>query len=314
MAETSLRAPAKINFGLRIVGRRADGYHLLESVFAPIDLHDDVQLVIEPSDRTRVDIEVALTASLPQGGGHAIPTGPGNLAYRAAETFLRAAGLTCRVRLGLVKRIPAGGGLGGGSSDAGAVLRGLSHLFPGALPPQALADLALSLGADVPFFLDPGPALVQGVGEQIEALAEFPPLSLLLAHPGEALPTPEVFRAWDALAPALTPSPAGSTLRALSALLAGDLADARVLAGALGELLENDLERAAVRLCPPVGRLQERLSKAGALATGMSGSGATVFGVFPDAAAAARGLEQFAPGAQEWCQLAQTVARAGVAG
>ena len=309
----ALPAPAKVNLGLRVQGRRADGYHLLESVFVPLDLQDELSVAIEPAASASVSLAVEIAADAPAGLAAEVPTGATNLAYRAAEAFLEAAGLTARVAIELVKRTPAGGGLGGGSSDAGAVLRALSELAPGALAGQMLFDLALGLGADVPFFLDPRPALVGGIGDLIEPLERLPPLCLVLANPGTALSTAEVFAASDALGAALTPSPPGSTLRALSALVASDPADVAARAAALGALLENDLEAAAARLCPPVRRLQEQLRQAGAMATGMSGSGATVFGVFADSQSAAACLETAAPGVRGWWRPARTAAASTLA-
>lgn len=281
-----LSAPAKVNFGLCIVGRREDGYHLLESLFVPIDLADQIELEIADD----ADLHFHL-----RNGAPGVPADAANLAARAALAFCRAAGIGAGLRLTLEKRIPAAAGLGGGSSDAGAVLRGLSQLFPGAVSGGQLRELALSLGADVPFFLDPKPALVTGVGERIEAVSGLPVFSLLLAHPGTPLATPDVYRAYDASSPSLTPFRAGSTMRGVSALARGE-------DRALPELLKNDLEPAAVRLCPRIGELRRRIESSGALAVGMSGSGPTVFGIFRDTIAAGRARDRssFAPPVRTW--------------
>lgn len=302
----SLPAPAKVNLGLRVLGRRDDGYHLLESVFVPLDLHDEVTVRIEPAAAPGVSLRVESASDASASALDTVPDDARNLAHRAADAFLAAASLSARVEVVLAKRIPAAAGLGGGSSDAAAVLRALTELAPGRVGDGQLREMALALGADVPFFLDPRPAWVTGIGENVEPLEAVPALDLVMANPGVALPTAEVFRAWDALASSLTPPPAGSTLRALSALLASDASDFAARADALGALLENDLEVAAVRLCPPVRRLRQTLSEAGALATGMSGSGATVFGVFPGPQEAAACLENLAPGARGWVRLAAT--------
>ena len=176
-------APAKINLGLRIVGRREDGYHLLESLFVPIDLADRV--AIEP--RETGDLEFHLESDAP-----GVPVDGSNLAARAARAFLGAAGIEAGLRLVLEKQIPVGAGLGGGSSDAAAVLRGLARIYPDAISPLELRDLALRLGADVPYFLDPKPALVTGIGEEIEPLPGIPAFSLLLVYPGVPLATSDV--------------------------------------------------------------------------------------------------------------------------
>lgn len=294
-------APAKINFGLRLVGRRPDGYHEIESIFLPLDLADDLHLGLTRDVEPRVTLAVEHEPGMP---GSAIPTDDRNLAARAARAFLESAQLAAAVDIRLAKRIPAAAGLGGGSSDAGAVLRTLAAAFPDALCPDAVARLALRLGADVPFFLDPRPALVTGVGERVEPLERWPALALVLANPGVPLPTAEVYRVVDVLRPRLTPPDAPSTLRARLENF-GSVASNRP--DALAPLLENALEPAAVRLCPPVARLRERLRKAGALAVGMSGSGPTVFGVFAGLREARAALERAAFEAPLWARVALAV-------
>jgi len=290
--------PAKINFGLRLVGRRPDGYHELESIFLPLDLADELRLDLIPAARPRVTLAVERAAGTP---GATVPTDDRNLAARAAQAFLERARLAVAVEIQLVKRIPAAAGLGGGSSDAGAVLRALARNFPDAIRPDALVQLALRLGADVPFFLDPRPALVSGVGERVEPLERWPARALALVHPGVPLATAEVYRAADALRPELTPPDAPSALRALLEI-AGSEASNRP--DVLASLVENDLEPAAVRLCPPVARLREQLRGAGALVVGMSGSGPTMFGVFPGASEARAAVERMALEPPVWARVA----------
>jgi len=296
-AGRSLRchAPGKINLGLRIVGRRPDGYHELESLFAPLDLGDDVEVAV--SEATTLEVEIKL-----EGASEAIPANATNLAHRAAKAFAEAAGLKCRIELRIEKRLPVGAGLGGGSSDAGAVLRALCDFFPGALDGTRLAELALELGADVPFFLDPRPARVSGIGERLEALDGLPSLPVLLANPGVALATADVFRTFAAIQPALTKSAHDRTIRPLS----GATGPGWAFTGATGLSLENDLEPIAIRLCPPIARLQRQIRAAGAQAVGMSGSGATVFGLFESAEAAERALEETAFEAPVWARVAAT--------
>jgi 4-diphosphocytidyl-2-C-methyl-D-erythritol kinase len=276
-----LPAPAKLNLGLRILGRRQDGYHRIESLFLPLALGDAVRVEAATTDPPGVSL--ALEADDPQ-----IPQGADNLAARAARAFLEATGLGARIRIHLRKRVPAGAGLGGGSSDAGAVLRALGQLFPDALPDAT--GLALDLGADVPYFLDPRPARVTGVGEKIEAVAAVPSLWVVLAHPPGRLLTADVYRAYDE-AGALTPVSAASTMKLVSGLRTGP-ASLAALAGLLG----NDLEPAAVRLCPEIARIEECMRRAGAPAVGMSGSGPTVYGLFPDEAAATHAESRFEAG------------------
>jgi len=288
-------APGKINLGLRVVGRREDGYHELVSLFAPLDLGDEVEVVVTESATLEVEIKL-------EGASESIPADATNLAYRAAKDFAQAAGLSCRIGLRIEKRLPAGAGLGGGSSDAGAVLRTLCDFFPGALDGPRLAELALALGADVPFFLDPRPTMVSGIGERLEALDGLPSLPVLLANPGVALATADVFRTFAAIQPALTKPAPDRRIPPLS----GATGPGWKFTGAAEPSLENDLEPIAIRLCPPIARLQRQIRAAGALAVGLSGSGATVFGLSEAAEAAARALEKTAFEAPVWARVAAT--------
>jgi len=285
-----LAAPAKVNFGLRVVGRREDGYHELESVFLPLDLADELEIELDSSGPRSVELTL-------EGASDDVPAGGDNLATRAALGFLAAASLDHRVRLRLRKNVPSGAGLGGGSSDAATVLRGLDSLLPGAVGPHLLQDLAVSLGADVPFFLDPRPALVTGIGERLEPLSgPCPSLILVLANPGQPLSTGQVFAAFDAL----TETRPAPTLRPLLSGLREAPGDSR----ALGVLLQNDLELVAQQLCPAIGRLRSALLEGGARAVGMSGSGATVFGVFGSEAEARQAAGRFE--APVWSRVART--------
>ena len=297
-------APAKLNLGLKVVGRRGDGYHLIESLFTPIDFADEIRVAVSPARNPGVKLECRHAPDAQ--GSLDVPRGDANLASRAALSFLEKSGLSLAVSLHLVKRIPVGAGLGGGSSDAGAVLRALDALVPGAVEPADLRALALSLGADVPFFLSPQTALVEGVGERITPIGGLPRLILVLANPGESLATAEVFRAWDALHPTLTPAEPGSTLRSLSDWLAMDQEDSLAWSQRLGEILENDLEEPARRLCPAVGRIKARLLELGAQAAGMSGSGSTSFGIFSTQSEAISAIKGLTLRGEAWARLAGT--------
>ncbi len=282
-----LDAPAKLNLGLRILGQRPDGYHEIESLFVPLDLADGVALHVESASAPSVSLDLA-------GEEVGAPLGEENLALRAARAFLERGDVSARVEIGLTKHTPAAAGLGGGSSDAAAVLRGLRRAFPDVLDDTGLETLALSLGADVPYFLDPRPAWVTGVGERREPVDDLPPLALLLTNPGESLATVEVFGAYDALG--ADPSPATGAPRDLAAIAEDD--------DALAALLHNDLEEAALRLCPLIGRLRSRLAAVGPRAVGMSGSGATLFGVFADSAAAEAAGSRLGEGGEVWWRVA----------
>jgi 4-diphosphocytidyl-2-C-methyl-D-erythritol kinase len=279
-------APAKINLGLRILSRRPDGYHEIESVFAPLDLEDRLVLrVVEAA-------EPGVSLALPAGGA---PADEANLAVRAARAFLTESGLALEIGIELEKHIPLGAGLGGGSSDAGAVLRTLAGARPGAVDAARLRELALALGADVPYFLDPQPARVAGIGERVSPLAGVPAICLLLVNPGVALPTREVYRAYDALVPDSGPRDATSGSETLARAGAPDLP------------LDNDLEPVAIRLCPALRRLREQLAALSPLAVSMSGSGGTLYGVYPSREAAERARQRAGFPAEVWSRVAATL-------
>lgn len=292
-----LRAPAKVNLGLRILGRRPDGYHRIESVFVPLDLADEFSLRLVPGGRGCFPLEL-------EGETEGVPKDASNLAARAANGFLETARLRYGVRLRLRKRIPVGAGLGGGSSDAGSVLRALRGRFPGALTQAQLERLALSLGADVPFFLSPRPARVGGIGERIEAIGALRPLALLLATTGPPLATQDVYSAYDAERGALTRQQGGLTMPCLSAFRGGE---GGLRIEKLRRLLVNDLEAAACALRPAIGRLRRQVEARGALAVGMSGSGPTVFGVFECLGAARAAGARIERDATTWVRVAKTL-------
>ncbi|MCB9556436.1 MAG: 4-(cytidine 5'-diphospho)-2-C-methyl-D-erythritol kinase [Deltaproteobacteria bacterium] len=248
-----LRAPAKINLALRVVGRRADGYHLLDSVFLPLDWGDEIALTIAEANAAVVACELRTTAEAPL-----ISDG---LASEAARRYLAQAKVCARVSLEIDKRIWISAGLGGGSSDAATVLCALNRHFA-ALSSTELSALALSLGADVPYFLTPLPARVRGVGEQISPLDGLPALDLLLVNPKMPLSTAAVFAAHRQ--PPSPPLP--ETL---------DLSDT--------SWITNDLLPAACALCPAVAAAFEALRSFDPLFCSLSGSGATLFAGFATA-------------------------------
>ncbi len=259
-----LSAPAKINLFLRITGRRPDGYHELDSLFLPISLFD--RIVIETADAQTSAVSIRCNWA-------EIPVDSSNLAMRAAELFMAETGLSARVEIDLHKEIPAGAGLGGGSSDAGAVLRAMASMH-GFDDRAALHRLALKIGADVPFFLDPRPARVGGVGERITYLNVAFRLHLVIGVPPVAVPTAEIYRHleyrhWSGPGPIELPSAFDP--------------------GAIGrELLVNDLEAVATARYPQIDKVKAILQDLGALGVAMSGSGGAAFGLFRDAEEASK--------------------------
>jgi 4-diphosphocytidyl-2-C-methyl-D-erythritol kinase len=231
-------AYAKINWSLRVTGKRPDGYHNIETLFQTISLHD--VLTIDRADR------LSLTCTDPS-----IPTDDTNLILRAA----RAIGVTANVHL--EKRIPAGGGLGGGSSDAAAVLTAFDRRDP---------QIALSLGSDVPFFLYGGTAYATGRGEVIEPLPRVAPVPLLLLIPNERVLTAQAYAMLRRFSPPLG-------VDRYRAMIADDLLDHAT------ELI-NDFEEAVFVKLPHLHTLKTRLYEEGAAWAGMSGSGSTIAGAF----------------------------------
>lgn len=258
-------APAKVNLFLHVVGRREDGYHLLDSL-AVFPAAGDVLRATAADDLT-LEVEGPFAAGLAAEAD--------NLVLRAGRALAELAGIAPRARLVLVKNLPVASGIGGGSADAAAALRLLARLWGITVPEADLRALALRLGADVPVCLAaPRPARMGGVGEMLAEAPGLPAFGMVLVNPGVAVSTPAVFRARTGpfSAPAALPDRWPD-----AAALARDLA-------ALG----NDLEPPAVALQPVIGDVLATLrATPGCLLARMSGSGATCFGLFGDAAAAA---------------------------
>ena len=257
-------APAKINLFLHVIGRRADGYHLLDSLAIFAGIGDTLR--VEPADDLSLLIEGEHAAELADAAD--------NLVLRAARALAAAAGIVPRARLVLDKRLPVAAGIGGGSADAAAALRLRARRWGlGQLDEAKLFRIAAGLGSDVPVCLAGRPARLGGIGERLEASPALPALGLVLANPGIPLATADVFRARQG------PFSAPARLGAIwpdAAALAGELA-------ALG----NDLEPPAIALCPPVAAVLAALrAEPACLLARMSGSGATCFALCADPAQA----------------------------
>lgn len=265
-AAVSAFAPAKINLYLHVTGRRDDGYHLLDSLIAFADIGDRVTAA--PAEAFSLAVEGPAAGAL-------AALGEDNLVLRAARLLSAAVGRDPPpgAALRLDKALPEAAGIGGGSSDAAATLRALTLLWRHPLDADALAALALKLGADVPACLAAWPVWVGGIGERLEPAADLPPAGIVLANPRRRLPTADVFRARRAAF-----SPAGRFARMPR--------DAAALAAALAAR-RNDLTEAAQTLVPEIAVVLDRLARLPeALIARMSGSGATCFALFPDRAAA----------------------------
>ena len=267
MAIYDVPAPAKLNLFLHITGRRADGYHLIQSVFMLIDWYDTLHFEL------RRDGNIS-RSDLPTAGGEdpeALPVE--DLTVRAARALQKATGTSLGVHIGLEKRIPSQAGMGGGSSDAASCLLALQRLWGITLPRADLLSLALSLGADVPFFLSGGHAWVEGVGERITPL-HLPAASFVVVKPSAGLSTEMIFSA-----PALKRDSKTATIVGFAAYAQSE-AGQTVNPDAVYGFGRNDLQPVALNLCPQLGQSLDWL-KAKNLQGRMTGSGSAVFAYLP---------------------------------
>ncbi|HEY3316387.1 MAG TPA: 4-(cytidine 5'-diphospho)-2-C-methyl-D-erythritol kinase [Bacillota bacterium] len=277
--EVVILAPAKVNLTLDVLGRRADGYHEVSTVYQAIALSDRLVVRLAPGDRREPFIDV-------QTDDPTIPGGPANLAHRAVGLLLADLGVTMRVEVLIEKAIPAAAGLGGGSSDAAAALVAVNGLLGGPLGARSLTELAGRLGADVPFFIRGGTALGRGRGERLEPLPDAPPFDVVLAAAGRKPSTGAVYATFDRLAPTLA-GVAGPG-RSLTAVRAISTGDTRALAAAVG----NDLAPAARAVIPELGAVEAGFAGTGAEAVAVSGAGPAVFGLYTDRTRAERALAE----------------------
>jgi 4-diphosphocytidyl-2-C-methyl-D-erythritol kinase len=274
-------APAKVNLTLRVTGRRPDGYHELESLVAFARVGDRVDFA--PGDTLALDVRGPFAAA---AGNLA-----DNLVLKAARELARRASGPVLGRFNLIKELPVAAGLGGGSADAAAALRLIARANALALDDARLADAARATGADVPVCLDPRARVMRGIGEVLSAPLDLPPLPAVLVNPGVPLATKDVFAAFARLGPS----------KAAAGFDAAAVSGASV-AGALAALARgsNDLEPAAVALCPAVAEALAALrATPDCRLARMSGSGATCFGLYEDesaAIAAAQGIARAHPG------------------
>ena len=253
MSSLKLLSPAKVNLFLRILGKRPDGYHELQSLVQPVSLFDEISLSVEPGEG------ISLSPS-----GREMPSGRDNLAVAACNLYLEAAEVREKVSIGIKKNIPLGAGLGGGSSNAAAVLVGLNKVLR-KFTDGELLRMAASLGADVPFFIRSTSSFVEGVGERVEVLSDFPLFHYVILFPRKNLSTREVYGRWK--------SPEHSPEKVKSASLVkqfrrGDFP------------VENGLSEAVFGIFPDILSLREIFRSLGARSVLVSGSGSSVFSVF----------------------------------
>jgi len=288
--ETACFAPAKVNLYLHVLGRRPDGYHLLDSLIVFAGIGDEV--AVTPA------ADLALVVEGPFAG--VVPAGPENLVLRAARLLAERMGVSAGARIRLTKRLPVAAGIGGGSADAAAALKALCALWRVDPDPAAMAGLALSLGADVPVCLAGVPAFVGGVGEDIAPPPPLPTAWMVLVNPGVAVSTPHIFKArTGAFSAAGRFRAAPEDAAALFAALAG---------------CRNDLTAAALTLAPAIADALAALgAQPGCALARMSGSGATCFGLFAEAGHAAAAAAAIAAAHAPWWVKAAPMLSAAVA-
>ena len=275
----NIKANAKINLSLDIIGTDERGYHKLRMLMQSISLCDEVELdnTSEPGIHIQITDERGLDGSdrsiLP-----VIPTDKRNLMYRAAELMMEQYGINDGIEMKLIKRIPSEAGLAGGSTDAAAVLKGMNELFKLGLSDDKLRELGVNLGADIPFCIMGGAALAEGIGEKLTAIDNKCSLHVLLIKPKQGISTPTAYAEYDRLIAASsisTQSEHVDTDGLISALENGDCTS-------LFKKIKNVMEAPVVNKLPIIDRIKADLVTYGAGASAMTGSGSAVYGLFTD--------------------------------
>jgi 4-diphosphocytidyl-2-C-methyl-D-erythritol kinase len=260
-------SPAKVNLFLKVLSKRDDGYHNIVSIVSPVSLYD--VLYFKEQDDGGITVK---------DNKNCLPEGQANTIYKAVMLLKERYGVNKGIRIFVEKHIPIGSGLGGPSSNAAAVLRELPKLWGLDIDHIDLMEMGKEIGADVPLFLNDGPCIISGIGEKVSPI-ELPRLWYLIIYPDVALKTPDVY---GGLKIVLTKDENDIKLRK-------NFESVQEVAG----VLENDLEKVAILMCPKIKTLKERLIDAGASGALMSGSGSSVFGVFEDEEQAKKTLISF---------------------
>jgi len=253
MQSITLKAPAKINLCLSVLGRRPDGYHDVEMLMQMVGLYDEVTVAVHDGTGVRISCD-----------SDAIPSGEDNIAWKAGHALLMRAGRGAGLSISVRKAIPVAAGLGGGSSDAAAVLVAANEVLGIGLNREQLAEIGARLGMDVPFFLYGPTALAQGRGEQVKELPPLPKLQILLVNPGFETSTAWVYK--------------NLNLRLTKKVDCNKIL--RLTVGNMAAGLHNDLETVTAAAHPEIHAIRQALLEQGAAGVLMSGSGPTVFGIF----------------------------------
>ena len=266
-------AYGKINLGLDVLGRREDGYHLVKMIMQTVGISDTLEMerfAMANSEDERVRLQVAYGQTAAGAPGD-VPEGKENLICRAAERMMDAYGLSGGIRIRLTKRIPVAAGMAGGSTDAAAALMGIRELFDLTAADKELQQLALPLGADIPYCITGGTQLSEGIGEVLTPLDAMPDCCLIIVKPAISVSTGWVYRELDACGSIRHPDIDGQ----IDAIRRGDLRG-------MAERCGNVLEEVTAKEYPVIRRLEEFFLQRGALAARMTGSGPTVFAIYDD--------------------------------
>ncbi|RII28199.1 MAG: 4-(cytidine 5'-diphospho)-2-C-methyl-D-erythritol kinase [Geobacter sp.] len=280
MKSLTLKAPAKVNYVLDVIRRRPDGYHDLRMVMQRVNLCDEITISLTDTP----DITVTC-------GKNGVPDGPGNIAWKAARILLDMAGTGQGAEITIAKNIPVAAGLGGGSSDAASVLMGMNELLGLGMSDQRLMEIGVKLGADVPFFVFKKTALAEGIGEQLSAMPDMPTTWVLLVNPGVHVST-------------------GWVYRNLQLTNRDELAKLPYFYGTIEDIcsiLSNDLESVTIPAFPVIAEIKATMMRSGALGAMMSGSGPTVFGLFPDRSTAEQAREELVKGTCWFAVVVETI-------
>lgn len=271
MDKIQLKALAKINLGLDVLRRREDGYHEVKMIMQTIGLHDDLE--IRKTKTPGIQVKTNL---------YYLPTNENNLVYKAAKLLMDEFQIQDGVSIQLKKRIPVAAGMAGGSSDGAAVLWGINQMYGLGLSMQALMERGVRLGADVPYCIQRGTALAEGIGEKLSVLPPMPKCTILIAKPGISVSTKFVYE--NLHANDLKPEQHPDVDSMIEAMRQKDL-------GLLCSRMGNVLETVTIPAYPVINEIKRTMMDNGAIGSMMSGSGPTVFGVFDSPAAAKQAMK-----------------------
>jgi len=273
MQSLTLPSPGKVNLRLEVVGKRADGYHELRSLMERVSIADEIDMKI---------VEKGISVTCDHEG---VPNDESNIAFKAVKEILAYSSRNVGVEVHIKKNIPVAAGMGGGSSNAATVIKGINHLLKLKLTKEKLMKIGLKVGADVPFFLFEGPALAEGIGEQLKKVKSMPKLLFLLVNPNISVKTDWVYGRYQM---------EGGKYNGH-----GEVPSLYRTKKDVAKILYNDLERVTIKEFPIIAEIKEEMVKLGALASMMTGSGPTVFGIFADKVKLSKAFERMEKKAQK---------------